>query len=100
MATKSVSHIKSFSNLEEVIDKMAALGFFNGSDNYRAQKLAELTDPNPSVHASNEFWYSNGYLEVKIFRGMFGSYELCNFRGIKHAQLEELFAVAEIPRIS
>jgi hypothetical protein len=98
MATNTVTRIASFSNVDEVFDKLLELGFFVNEE-HKAESLREISDPNPSPHDSNEFWYSNGHVELKIFRGMFGAYELCNFRGIKHKEVEALFGVASMPKL-
>lgn len=95
-AKQPVSIVKTFTNLDEVLDKMDQLDFFHGYE----RDLAKEKIQTDGVHDSNEHWFSNGYLELKIFRRMFGAYELCNFRGIKNKQLEEIFAVADQPKIS
>ncbi len=43
--------------------------------------------------------YSYGVIEVKIFRQMFGSYELFNYKLAVHDDLDSLFELAEIPKI-
>lgn len=91
MAGKTLTLRKDFSNLEEVFDKMLELDFFVN----RAHRDEQLA----LVDQSHEHWYSNGAVEVKIFRGLFGAYELVNFRGIKHLYLEELFQVADRPKL-
>jgi hypothetical protein len=96
MAAKPVSIVKTFTNVDEVLAKMDELGFFYGYERDLAKQKIEAD----GVHDSNENWFSNGYLEIKIFRRMFGAYELCNFRGIKHKQIEELFDVATQPKIA
>lgn len=91
--------MKTFSNLEAVLDRMQELGFFINQAQ-RDERQAELTDESFKPHAGNEFWFSNGGLEVKIFKQMFGAYELCNFRGLISPKLDELFELAEIPKKS
>lgn len=99
-AKQTVSHLKGFSNLDEVLDKMLELGFFGGYPEWRDQAKAELTDETFDPERSNEFWFSNGVIEVKIFTRLFGAFELCNFRGIKHKNMEAIFAVADRPKVA
>jgi len=96
MAKRKVSSIKSFSNIDEVFGRMHEQGYFI-NDSHRDEELARIKGPTP-LGSANEYWYSNGAQELKIFKQMFGSFELCNFRGIISPKLEELFELAEIPR--
>lgn len=94
---KPAGPIKDFSNVDEVFDKMLEFSFF-ANEAHRDQRKAELTDETFSPHSSNEFWFSNHYLEIKIFKGMFGAYTLCNFRGLIHDELDSLFEVARLSK--
>lgn len=98
-AKKPVSIIKSFTNVDEVIEKLDELGFFYGPA-LKEERVTKLKNPTPGPFDSIEHWFSNGYLELKIFRRMFGGYELCNFRGIKHKEMEAIFAVADRPKVA
>lgn len=98
-AKQPVSIVKAFTNVDEVIEKLDELGFFAGPE-LKAERVEQLKNPTPGTFDSNELWFSNGYLELKIFRRMFGAFELCNFRGIKHKDMEAIFAVADRPKIS
>lgn len=95
---RAAGPLKTFTNLEAVFSKMEEFGFFINSE-HRAEQFALLTDPTPSPGSTNEHWYSNGADELKIFRLMFGAYELCNFRGMLSTKLDELFELAEMPKI-
>jgi len=96
MAKKKVSRIKSFSNIDELFGLMFEQGYFI-NERHRDEELARIKGPTP-LGSANEYWYSNGADELKIFKQMFGAFELCNFRGIISPKLEELFEFAEIPR--
>lgn len=96
MAKKKVSRIKSFSNIDELFGLMFERGYFI-NERHRDEELARIKGPTP-LGSANEYWYSNGADELKIFKQMFGAFELCNFRGIISPKLEELFEFAEIPR--
>jgi hypothetical protein len=79
-----------FSNVAEVFDKMTELGFFV-NESHRDEAISELPD-------HFEHWYSNGVVEVKVFRGLFGAYELRNYRGIIHPSITDLFSVARLSK--
>ena len=97
---KPAGPIKSFSNLDEVLDKMLELRFFGGYEALRDEAKASILSYRPNdPNSTSDYWYSNGVIEVKIFRQLFGSYELCNYRQIIHRDLDSLFEIAEIPRI-
>jgi len=91
MASKSISRLKNFSNVEEVFDKLLELGFF--PDDAARSKAVEAL---PSLH---EHRFTNGDVSIKVFRNLFGSYELCNFYEATSPELEELFAVAKLPKL-
>lgn len=97
MAKRKVSTIKSFSNIDELFARMGEQGYFF-NENHRDEELARIKAPTP-LSQTNEYWYSNGADELKIFKKMFGAFELCNYRGIISPRLEELFELAEIPKI-
>ena len=90
--------LKNFTNIEAVFDRLEELDFF-ADESHKLERLEQLTEEYPSVHASNEFWFGNRVLELKIFRRMFGVYELCNFRGIIDPRLDSLFELAEVQKI-
>lgn len=92
--------VKNFTNLSEVLDLMLARGFFGGYRQLRDEAEEQILDWSPTSLNANEFWHSNGAVEVKIFRQLFGSYELCNYKGQSHPVLEELFGLASIPKIA
>lgn len=94
---KTLERLKTFSNVEVVFQKMLELGFFY-NERQMQEELARITEVTPSSHASNEFWYSNHVVELKIFRGLFGAYEICNYRGLMSHYLDQIFEVAELPR--
>lgn len=96
MAKQKVSRIKSFTNIDELFTRMGEQGYFV-NERQRDEELERIKGPTPT-HSANEYWYSNGADELKIFKQMFGAFELCNFRGIMSPKLEELFELAEIPR--
>lgn len=91
MATKKVLFYTDFSNVDEVFDKMLEQKFFVNE--------AHRDEAKTKIESTHETWYSNGVVEVKIFRGLFGSYELRNYRGMKHKDIDELFAVAAKPKL-
>jgi len=96
---KPAGPIKSFTNLDEVLDKMEEFGFFVNEED-KLTRLDQIKNPDHGPWASNEFWFSNMRgAEIKIFRRMFGAFELCNFKGVISDQLDELFELAEIPKI-
>lgn len=96
---KPAGPLKSFSNLDEVIAKMGELGFFINEDE-KLTRLDELKNPGNGPWVSSEYWFSNRRgAEIKIFRRMFGAFELCNFKGVASDELDELFELAEIPQI-
>ena len=96
---KPAGPIKSFTNLDEVFAKMEEFGFFVNEED-KLTRLDQLKNPGNGPWASNEFWFSNMRgAEIKIFRQIFGGYELCNFKGVVSDQLDELFELAEIPKI-
>lgn len=97
MAKSTVHRIKSFNNVDEVFDKMLELDFFANKDHMEESK-AELREPKAGPFSNSEYWYSNGVVEFKIFRGLFGAFEICNFHGQIHATLDTLFELAEIPK--
>lgn len=98
--TKAAGPIKSFTNLDEVLDKMLELRFFGGYEALRDEAKADILSYNPAdPDSTNEHWYSNGVIEVKVFRQMFGSYELCNYKLAIHKDLDSLFELAEIPKL-
>lgn len=99
MARAKVEAFKDFTNVEEVFDKMLELGFFV-NEAHKQDHLDELINPKPGPFSNHEYWYSNGVVEVKIFRRMFGAFEIWNYRRILHKDVTELFAVATIPVIS
>ena len=92
---------KDFTNVDEVFERMLELGFFNSSRDFMESEKAELfKEPNPaSPFYQDEHWFSNGGLEVKIFRRMFGAFELCNYKRIISKELDGLFEIAEVPKI-
>lgn len=98
-AKKPFSSVKTFTNVDEVIEKLDELGFFAGPE-LKSECVEQLKNPIPGPFDSNELWFSNGHLELKIFRRTFGAFELCNFRGIKHKNMEAIFAVADRPKIA
>lgn len=90
MAGNKVEYFKDFSNVAEVFDKMLDLGFFVNEEQ-RDQAVTEL----PNHH---EHWFSNGVVEIKIFRNLFGAYELRNFYESKSSVISELFAVGHLSK--
>lgn len=97
MAKRSIpGPVKSFTNLSEVLDLMLERGFFGGYEELRNEAEEDILNYDPTSPYANEFWYSNGAAEVKIFRGLFGAYELCNYKSQSHPALKEIFALAEV----
>lgn len=97
---KPAGPLKSFTNLDEVLDKMLELRFFGGYEAFKDEAKADITSDSWNLEGRvGGYWYSNGVIEVKIFPQMFGSYELCNYRQLIHDDLDELFELAEIPKI-
>lgn len=97
---KPAGPLKSFTNLDEVLDKMLELRFFGGYEALRDEAKADITSDSWTLPERTEgYWYSNGVIEVKIYRQMFGSYELCNYKLAIHKDLDALFELAEIPKI-
>lgn len=90
MAGNKVEYFKDFSNVAEVFNKMLDLGFFVNEE-HRDQAVAEL----PNHH---EHWFSNSVVEIKIFRNLFGAYELRNFYESKSPVISELFAVGHLSK--
>lgn len=92
-----VPRIKSFTNVDEVFDKMLEFGFFS-NERHMEERKAELRESTENAFSNSEHWYSNGAEEFKIFRGLFGCYEICNFRSSLSEKIVELFEVAEMPK--
>lgn len=91
MTKASVSYIKSFSNVDEVFDALLKHGFFVDESHRDVAKSR--------VYTNHEHWYTNKVVEIKILRGYFGSFELSNYRRLKHKVIEEIFAVATLPKL-
>lgn len=92
---KPAGPLKSFNNLDEVLDRMFELRFFGGYEALKEAK-ADINSQNWGLEERTDgYWYSNGVIEVKIFRQMFGSYELCNYKLASHEDLDSLFELAE-----
>ena len=89
MATK-ISRIVSFSNVDEVFERMSELGFFES-----AEAQAEAKELIASQH---ETILGNDTIKLKVFRGLFGAYELCNYYEHDDSELESIFAVAALSR--
>lgn len=97
---KPAGPLKSFTDLDEVLDKMLELRFFGGYEALKEEAKADILDYSPTdPNSTGGYWYSNGVIEVKIFRQLFGSYELCNYKLAIHKDLDALFELAEIPNI-
>lgn len=97
---KPAGPIKSFTNLDEVLDRMLELNFFGGYEALKEEAKADILSYSPTdPDSTSDYWYSNGVIELKIFRQMFGSYELCNYKLAIHDDLDSLFELAEIPKI-
>lgn len=54
-AKQPVSIVKTFTNLDEVLDKMDQLDFFHGYE----RDLAKEKIQTDGVHDSNEHWFSS-----------------------------------------
>lgn len=80
---------------------MLELRFFGGYQALRDEAEANFLNYDPtSPFSQSEQWFSNGAIEVKIFRQMFGTYSLCNYRCQIHGDLDALFELATMPKIS
>lgn len=86
MGKQKVLYNKDFSNVDEVFDKMLELGFFMNPEHRDERKAEALT--------RHETHYSNGVVELRIFRGIFGSFYMTNYMGVANPAIDELFGVA------
>ncbi len=100
MATRKMAGpFKNFTNLGEVLDGMLELGFFGGHQALRDEAEHNILNYNLfDPEQTGEYWYSNGVIELKIFRQLFDVYELCNYRRQIHEDLDTLFELAELKR--
>lgn len=97
---KIAGPLKRFANLSEVLDGMLERGFFGGYQQLRDEAEASISYDPTSPFSQNEYWFSNGVVELKIFRRVFGAYELFNYRRQSHPDLEAIFELAELRKIS
>lgn len=71
MAKPMFPHFKTFSNLDAVLQKMLEVGYIADE-----QALAEVEERTQREH---ETLFVLGDSKLKIFRGLFGAYELVSY---------------------
>lgn len=93
MAKPTFPHFKTFSNLDTVLEKMHEVGYIADE-----QALAEMKE---LVQRQHDTLFEVADSKLKIFRGLFGAYELVSYSNDSLAAKElavQIYDVAAVER--